>query len=188
MAAGNVSRILRNSGRLIVAPTDAFNGGTYPYSGTEVGLANEVRLTSTGTSKVIRNEGLGEPTDILDATNEWVFTCFLRGWDDDAVTQFFSGHRSAGSPTQHSVFAIPGSRSPGQGSADSINLVIAFVPDNLNDANGLIIYRGIPHWTIDAELAFDRKDEFGIPLIVRCLRNASNNVAKIGRMPDLSLT
>jgi hypothetical protein len=67
-------------------------------------------------------------------------------------------------------------------------VLLAFVPDNVQHANGVIIYRGIPLWDDAAELAWDRQEEFGIPLNVICLRNASNHILEIGPVEDFAVT
>jgi len=186
MAAGLAAQIIRGPGRLIVGPTDLT--AVYPYGGTEVGLVNQALLTPLGESFRIENEGLGEATDILQPNNRALFSCFMRGWDDDAVTKFLKGNRSAGSATQHSVYTSPGARTPGQSTIDYANIVLMLVPDNLIDTDALILYRGIPMWSDDAEVMFQKREEFGIPLQVDCLRNSSGNIYQIGRLQDLSLT
>ncbi len=188
MAAGAVSKLIRGPGKLIVGPTDAFDGNTFPYGGTQVGLANGCVLVPSGIGKRIDNEGLGAPTDLLHPPNFWVFSCFLRSWDDDAVAQFFAGNRSAGSVTQHHVFTVPGTRTPGQSAVDSINIVLAFVPDNLIAMDGVVIYRGVPSWSEGAEIAFQRGAEYGIPLDILCFENSNSTAIRTGRMPDLALT
>ncbi len=188
MVAGNVSHIVRGPGRIVINPSTAFATTAYPHGGTEIGLAKDVTMTPLGNSKGIWNEAFGEFTDILQATNHWEFECLLRGWDDDALTQLFPGNRAAGAVTQHGVFTFPGTRSPGESSVDGTDVFLAFVPDNLIHSDGLVLYRGIPQWTPDTELAFQRGRDFEIPLTVIGLRNTSGNIGRIGRMPDLGLT
>jgi len=189
MAAGNVSRIIHGPGKLVVGPSDLTTPGSdNAYGGTEVGLSNQCLLTPLGVPFRIENEGLGEATDVLEANNRFLVTCFLRGWDDDAITQFFSGQRSAGGTSQHGLFTAPGSRVPGKSSADSTNLTVLFVPEDLLHTDAFILYRAIPWWTDDAEMAFQRQEEFGIPLQLDCLRNGSGNILQVGRLADLSLT
>ena len=187
MAAGNVARIIRAPGRVIVGPTEAFDGGTYPYGGTEVGKTNAVVLQPLGSAFRVEYESLGEAGDILNPNNQYVFTCFLRGWDDDAVAQFFAGNVSTGSPTQHSVFTAPGALTPGA-SALGRAVVLVYVPDDIIHVPAIIVYRGVPDWDDGAELAWQRGSELGIPLALECMRNTSNNILRIGRLDDLSLT
>lgn len=188
MAAGTARGVIRAPGKLIVAPSQAFDGGAFPYGGTPVGLIRDARLTEFGLpGKEIFDEGSGEVVEVLEPARRWMFTCFLRGWDDDAVAQFFKGNRSQGDVSQHSVFNVPGTRLPGQSTADSLNLVLAFIPDNPIEVDGFMIYRGVPMWTPDAELAFQAGEEFALPLQVLCLRNSANHTVQIGRLPDLPL-
>ena len=83
MDAGNVSRIIRAPGRIIIGPTNL--AAADPYGGTEVGKSNLCTLQSHGTPFRVESEALGEATDILEANKRFVFACFIRGWDDDAV-------------------------------------------------------------------------------------------------------
>ena len=64
MASGNVSKVLRAPGRLVIKPTDL--SVEFPYGGIEVGKTKLVVLTSFNTSVRIEGEGLGnEASDIL---------------------------------------------------------------------------------------------------------------------------
>jgi len=188
MVAGAVATIIHGPGRLIVGPTEVFDGGTHPYGGTEIGLVNQAVVTPLGRPYRIENEGLGEASDVTQANNRYRFTCFVRGFDDDAVRLLFDGHYTAGDVTQHAVFSVPGLRDPGTTGVGGNDIVLAFVPDDLMHADGVVIYRGIPWWTEDAEVAFQKGAEFGIPLQVDCLRNSNDHTLKIGRLPDLPLT
>lgn len=186
MSAGQPEHIIRASGRVIVGPTDDFATGTFPYGGTQVGRVKQVRMRSLGTSKLIWDEGLGAVKDVGAPTNRWVISLLVRGWNPDAITQFYPGNREEGEITKHSVFRVPGTRIPGQSGGDSINIAVAFVPDNLLFANGFIAYRCIPDFDEAGELAFDRREEQVIHLTLECLLNGSGNILEVGRMPDLN--
>lgn len=187
MAAGNPTKIITGPGRIIVGPTDAFDGSTYPYGGTEVGRARAVALTALGTSFGVVSEGLGEFTDILEPNNHYVFSMFLRGWDDDAVAQFMAGGVVTGDVSQHAVFGEPGTQTPGQSSL-SRGIVLVYVPDDTLTVPALVLYNFIPDWEENAAIAFGHKDPLGIPIAGECLRNTSGNIFRIGRLPDLALT
>lgn len=186
MAASSAARIIRAPGRLVVTPTTAFASGTYPYGGTEIGMARMCQLTPLGTPYRVEAEGLGEVNDILEPNIRWVFTCFLRGWDDDAVLKFLAPGHSAGSDSQHAVYSVPGSLVPGK-SALSRGLKIAYIPDDPVHVPGLLLYRAVPDWIDGAEIAFQRGSELGIPLVFECVRDASNRTLAMGRITDLPL-
>ncbi len=193
MAAGNVARTIRAPGRLVVNPTEAFHGGTFPYGGTEVGRSNLCVVQPLGTMFRVEYESLGEAGDILEANNNYVFACFLRGWDDEAIELLFSGNYERGTITQHAVLHEPGrsddlaSSVPGASTLPRA-MVLAYVPDDIVHVPGVLIYRGIPGWTEGAELVFQRGSELGLPLTVECLRtDIDNNILRIGRMADLML-
>jgi hypothetical protein len=186
MAAGDIARVLRAPGTLVVNPTQEFDGNTSPYGGTEIGKANLCVLQPLGTSFRVESEALGEATDILEPNNQYVFSCFLRGWDDDAIEILRGDLYQEGDVTQHAFLEIP-LAVPGT-SAISRAVVMVYVPDDLIHVPGIVIYRGIPMWTDGAELAFQRGEELGLPLTVDCLRDHGGNMVRAGRLPDLLLS
>ena len=189
MAAGNVARVIRAPGRLVVTPTDLST--TYPYGGTEVGKVNQVAVLPLGAPFLVEAEGLGGVTDVLEPNARYVVSLFLRGWDDDALQLLTVGEYVAGGTTQHSGFNVPGLRTPGQSALESGNsreVTVLYVPDNLIDVPAVLIFLGIPGFTEGGELAFRRTDELGLPLSIECVRDSNGNILAIERFPDLSLT
>jgi hypothetical protein len=185
MAAGDVARVIRAPGRIVVNPTDAFATGTFPYGGAEIGKTNLCVLHPQGTAFRVRYESLGEIGDVLNASNTYLFSCFLRGWDDDAVRLMLAGGHETGMSSQHAVYAVP-REVPGT-SALGRAVIIAYVPDDPIHVPGVLIYRGVPDWSDGAQLAFQRGTELGIPLVVECLRNQAGSVLRVGRLVDLGL-
>lgn len=186
MAAGNATRVLRAPGRLVVDPSDL--SLDYPYGGTEVGKTRLVVLSSFGTSVPVTSEGLGgEASDILERTNAYIFTCFLRGWDDDAVEKFFATNFVQGAVSGHAVFREPGLRTAGASALDRA-VALLYVPDDAVNNPAALMYRGVSDWTDGADLAFQRKEELGIPLAVDLLRGPTGKILEVGRLVDLSLT
>jgi hypothetical protein len=93
MVVGKAHHTIRAPGKLVLTPTN-FASGTYPlYGGTQLGLVKEVRLTPLGEAHHIEDEGLGETIDILEGDNRWLFSCFLRGWDENVLTSLFTGNQ-----------------------------------------------------------------------------------------------
>ena len=185
MAAGNVARIIRAPGNIVVNPTNL--AAAYPYGGTEVGKTNQCALQPMGSSFRVEYEGFREAGDILEGDNRYTFGCFLRGWDDDAVQKLLAGGYEAGSVTQHSVFHEPGNQVPGE-SALTRSVILLYVPDDLIHVPAVLIYNGVPDWTEGADLAFQRGDELGIPITLDCLRDSNNNMLRVGRFADLALS
>lgn len=186
MAAGSVARVLRAPGRLVVGANKAFAENDYPYGGTEVGKVSQVAIQPIGVPFRVQYESLGEVGDVLEANKQYLFGCFLRGWDDDAVQRFLTGGYEIGDETQHAVFHEPGARVPGR-SAYGRAIVLTYVPDDQIRVPAVHIYSGIPIWTENAELAFQRAEELGIPISVECLRDSGGDILRIGRLPDLAL-
>jgi len=186
MASGSSAKVIRAPGRVVLDPTDVYDTGAFPYGGTEIGRTSACRLEPLGASYRVEYESLGEAGDILEPETRWLFTCFLRGWDDDALKLLFPKQYTAGDLTQHAVFAAPGTSTPGETALDrSVHLL--YVPDNVDDVPAVSIYKGIPDWDAGAEVALSRSEDFGIPLAVDCVRNTNGNILRVGRLVDLPL-
>ena len=190
MAAGAAARSIRAPGRLIVAPLGQefadFNGGTYPYRGREIGKVRSCVAMPQGSAYFVESEATGAVTDVLESGQRWVFACFLRGWDDDAIALFRPGGYTTGAITQHAVFSAP-DEVPGS-SALSRAVKLAFIPDDPVNVPGVIIYRAVPNWSDGAELALQRDEELGLPMTFECLRDSTGRILQIGRIHDLAVT
>lgn len=184
MAAGSISRVIRAPGRLVVGPTDL--AAAYPYGGTEVGKTKFVSVQPVRGLFRVESEGLGDATDILESSLRYVFAAFVRGWDDDAVAQFFSGAYSAGSTSGHATFMEPGS-TPGA-SALGRGIIILYVPDDIIHVPSVLVYRAVIDWSEAAEIPLQRGEEFGLPVAAECLRDANSRIIQIGMFADLTLT
>ena len=185
MASADVVRTIRAPGRIVVAPSDL--AAVYPHGGTEVGLTRACVLQPLGQSFAVAAEGLaGSPTDILEPPHEYVFSCFVRGWSDAAVSRFFRDRYAAGAVSGHARYSAP---SPPFGSSGlPYALTILFVPDDPIHVPAIVIYRGLPDWSENSEIAFQRVDELGLPLAVDCLRSDAGKILEVGMLADLSLT
>lgn len=184
MAAGTASRVIRGPGRLVVAPTDL--NIAYPFGGKEVGRTKLVVIQFLGQSYKLKQEGRGEITEVLEADKRFAFSCFLRGFDDDAVRQLWEDNYVLGAVTGHAVYQEPGAAMPGKTALDRARKLL-FVPDDLVNVPALIMYRAVPDWADSASVAFSKTEELGLPFSAECLRDASDRILKIGRLADLTL-
>ncbi len=186
MSTGSSARVIRAPGRLVVNPTQAFDGGTFPFNGTDVGRVNACALASDGSAIQVEAEDFGEVVDVLEGNQKWVFACFVRGWDSDAIRLFQPDGYSVGAVSQHAVFSAPGeSKTNSSALARAVSLV--FVPDDIVNVPALMIYRAVPDWTPGSEFAFQRKAELGLPITFQCVRDTSGRYLKMGRLVDLAL-
>lgn len=186
LTVGHVARIIRAPGRIVIGPVEPLRGGTFPYGGTEIGRANLCALQPLGEAYRVENEGLGEVGDILEAGNRWVFSCFLRGWDDRAVELLLQSGFERGAVTQHAVFSVPGTRAAGR-SALGRAVVLVYVPDDPIHVPGVLLYRAVPDVSAGADLAFQRGNELGLPLTFECVRDSQGRIVQVGRLADLEI-
>lgn len=184
MVAGRTSQIVRGSGRVVLNPTDL--EAAYPYGGVEVGLTREVALTPLGTGFRVMSEAFGEATDVLEASNEFVFACVVRGWDDDAVELLLSDGQAAGATTRRRTWSSPGIVTPGASALDRA-VSLLYVPDDSLHVPACLIYRGIPSWADSAELFWQRRAELALPIALDCLRDARDRILSVGMLADLEL-
>lgn len=177
-------RIIRAPGRVVVSPTNL--GWEYPYGGHELGRVKAAVLTGLGSTHRVYSEALGEATAVLEADNHWIFSCFIRGWDNNAVEHLLDTGYMPGQVTGHSMYNVPGNATPGDNAA-ARGKVILFVADDVVHAPSCILYNAIPDWADGFELAFQRTEEIGLPLAFDCLRNSNNLTLTVGRFADLTL-
>lgn len=184
MAAGSAQTVIRAPGRLIVAPT-ALNVPS-AYGGSEIGLTKACVLQPLGSPFRIVSEGLGDATDVLNRDLRFIFSCFLRGFDDSAFSLLFPDLFGIGAVTGHAVYSAPGASTPGT-SALGRGRTFIYIPDDTLNVPAVLIHRGIPDWAPGAEMAFQRQEELGVPLSIECLRSDSGKTVSVGRLADLSL-
>lgn len=158
----------------------------FPYGGKELGRVRAAVLAGLGTPHRVYSEALGEAAAVLEAINHWVFSCFVRGWDNNAIEYLLDHAYEAGTATGHSTFAVPGNSSPGDNAAER-GKVVLFVADDLVHAPSCILYNAIPDFVDGFEIAFQRTEELGLPLAFDCLRDSNNQTLRIGRFADLTL-
>jgi len=186
MAEGLSSRILRAPSRVIVGPTNL--GAVAPYGGKYVGHTKSVALVTTRNLTRIDDEGLGEASDILESRTQYVFSCVLRGFDDDAIELLFPGHHSTGAVSGRAVFQSPSSRLPGR-SALSRGVKILIVPDDVDNMPACLLHRVVCEAADQSQLEWSAQQEFGMTISGQCLRGASvSRILDVGRLADLSLS
>ena len=186
MAAGNVAKIIKTPGKLLLNPTTDFSATFFPFGGTQIGLSQGCAWQSFGEPFRVYAEGLGQFTDELEPEKVFGFACTIRYWDKDAVRLLRPEGYTEGATTQHALYSEPGTVTPGQSRTSHVKLV--YVPDDQANANGVILYNALPYWTPAAEVAFNRQTDQEMPLVFTAYANSSNNILRIGRIPDFSLT
>lgn len=175
-------KVIRAPGRLVVNPTDL--GVAYPFGGIEIGLTKSVVVQSLGSLFRVQNEGLGEATDVVEANNRWVVGLFVRGFDDDALTHLLADHADVGAVSGHTHLIVPNRAQPGTSALPRAKKFLYYPEDPIN-VPSLLVYRGIPDLADNAEIAFQRGQEFGFPMAIECLRGDSGRILEIGRLADL---
>lgn len=180
------TRVIRAPGTLISSPTDLSDAaGTGEYGGAIIGSTRGFTLSPLSAPFHVECEGLGDISDILEPSNRYTVKFFLRGWDKDAVASTMSRGYTAGSVTGNAVWKEVGATA-GQ-SATARALIWLYVPDDTHNHPALIIRYGVPDLDEGSEIAFQRREEFGLNVIIDCMRNASGQVLDLGHLADLTL-
>jgi len=180
------TRVIRNPGTVIVAPTSLTAGADGTYGGSIIGSVRAMALTPLGEPYRIMSEGLGEYTDVLEAPNHYAVVFFLRGWEKAGVQNLLDGGYAEGSTSRQAVWTVPGTKTPGQSASDRAKVWL-FVPDDTEAHPALIIRSGIADFSTGAEIAFQHQEELGLAVSIECLRDSSNKTLDLGLIDDLTL-
>jgi len=191
MATGNVARVIRAPGTIHLDP---LNVSGPAFGGVEAGKVQSIAFAQQGTEFEIENEGLGEITEVLEGENRFAVSFFARGFDDDAVEKLLASNYALGAVSGHAMMQQIktsgeihlGSNVPGASTMPR-SVRVLFVPDDTIHVQALLLYRCIPTFTEGAEILLQRKEELGLPITLRCLRDATGNTYQMGRLSDLSL-
>jgi hypothetical protein len=192
MATGNVARIIRAPGTVHLDP---LNVSGPAFGGVVAGHVNSIAFAMQGNEFEIENEALGEVTDVLEGDNRFAVSFFARGFDDDAIEKLVASNYVLGAVSGHAMmqqiktageFHL-GSNVPGS-ATNTRGIKLLFVPDDTIHVPALLLYNAIPTFTEGAELLLQRTEELGLPITLRCLRDANGNTFQMGRLVDLDLT
>lgn len=185
MAAKMSHKTMRCSGRLIHSPQDETNADG-DWGGTVLGSTMAFSIQSLGEQYEIEGEGIGRPTDILEADRRYACGCALRGWDDDAARYLMTdGNPAVGAVTGHRMWTAPGAVLPGT-SALGRAITLLFAPDDYNNIPGVIVYHAIPQISPGVEIEFGKGVETIIPFAARAFQNASGNALTIAFIRDMT--
>lgn len=186
MASASVAHTIRAPGRIVIGPAQSLLDGAYPFGGAEIGRSSVCRATPLGQTFAVNCEALGEPTDILETVNRYVFACFLHGFDADAVSRLVHGTTTTGTYTRHPMLTLPGDRVAGMSLLDRA-VTLLYVPDDTVRVPALIAYRAVPRWDDGAEVMLQRGQELGFALAFDCLRNDDGVSLRMGHLEDLPI-
>lgn len=179
-------RIMRCSGRLIFSPQDETNADG-KWGGTVLGSTEAFSIQSLGEQYEIEGEGIGRPTDILEADRRYACGCALRSWDDDMVTQLMTdGDVTTGAVTGRKMWTGPGtSITPGE-SALGRAVVLLWAPDDYNHLPGVLVYNAIPQVSPGFEIQFGKAVETIIPFAARAFSSSSGQAVQIAMVRDMT--
>lgn len=186
MVTREEAKLVRAPARIVIGITQEPANGVYPFGGKEIGKVKQVRFASSSTPLTVIHEGSGEIGEMLEAPNRYIFACYLRGHDNDALKALFGVRASVGSQTGHQVVLFPSLVSPGK-SAIGRGVKVLVVPDDPVNVDALLIYQAVPDLQEGAEMSFSRNEELGFPMRFECIRDTFGRVAAIGRLQDLKL-
>lgn len=185
MTAASTHRIMRASGRLIHSPQDETNADGN-WGGTVLGATQAFSVMSLGEQYEIEGEGIGRPTDILEADRRYACGCALRGWDDDAALHLMTdGSVATGAVTGHKIWTGPGTVEPGE-SALGRAVALLYAPDDYHNLPGVLVYHAIPQLQPGVEMLFGKAVETIIPFAARAFQDSGGNAVSIGFLRDMT--
>ena len=181
------ARVIRAPGTVVHTPTDLTDAaGTGEYGGTLIGRTRAVVVQPLAAPYQVQSEGLGEASDVLTAANDYIVSLFLRGWDRNAVSVLLPGGYTQGSTTHQALWQAPGTETPGE-SALSRAKIWLFVPEDTVHVPCVLVRSGVPDFADGAEIALQRDEEFGLAMVLKCMRDSGGRMLDIGHLEDLTL-
>jgi hypothetical protein len=188
MATANIEDVLRVPCRLCAAPTDF--SAAFPHGGTALGLASRVDFKPRALySPITAEEWGGMRIDAIYCGEQAELSCFLRGWDADALQKCFPNTSLGSYSGRYYIRCDPGvsgQNRPGYlMSSKAIVLVVS--PVAANYAPGIVLHQAIPLWAEAAELAFRSTSELGLAVTFLCLPDSSGRLYREGWLRDISL-
>ena len=194
MGALDVRTIRRVPGRLAYGCTDLT--AAWPHGGTGLGAVRGIMLRRYSASFPVTIEAYGGiPVEYLEAGEAWGIAARVRTDDDDAISTLFP-NTAVGTTTQHRVVSAPGTVKAGAW-ASAREVVLVFTPEGATHAQSatapdveapfVILYRALPMLAEQAEIAFHRTDDLGIPALFMGIPHSTKGTLKWGRRRDLTL-
>ena len=185
MTAPLTHKTMRASGRLIFSPQDITNADG-KWGGTVLGSTMAFSIQSLGEQYEVEGEGIGRPTDILEADRRYACGCALRGWDDDAARHLMTdGDTVVGAVTGHRIWTGPGVVVPGS-SALSRAIALLYAPDDYNNIPGVLVYHAIPQIAPGVEIEWGKGVETIIPFAARAFQDSNGNAVTIAFVRDMT--
>jgi hypothetical protein len=161
--------------------------GVYPWGGTALAMAKNVVAKVGRRTTRIREESLGPmPFTGIDLGEAMVLTGSFRTFDDDVVNTIFAS-LGTGSYTGGKIIAYPaGNNYRTGGLISDLGVKLLLTPDDTNTGRFLYLYNAVPLTSEDADLVFQRNEEWVIPFKFIALPDASNRTYAYGLREDLS--
>lgn len=185
MSAPKVELIRHIPGRLIKDPTTRDSAS--PYGGTYLGMTRNIIVLIGYESHAIPDEATGgRPIDYTQGREYAYLTCFLRGFDDDAIRTFFP-NTSTGPVSGAAVIdgSVNGADRAGPlQSARAFKLL--FEPTSPLHHEAVLFYNAIPRAIETGELALALNSEIGISVAVEGAPNVSGKTKKICKIEDMA--
>jgi hypothetical protein len=184
MSQGNPTKVIHAPGKLILNPTD--NTNTTDAGGTELGLVADAIFRPNLLRRDLTAEEYGsEVFEIIEAGEQAILSCLLRGWDADAVATVFK-ETSTGTNSGDTGVEYPGSLRAGTLGTDRA-VKILYLPDASDEIPAIYLYNAIPLVQEAAELALAMNTEQVIAVFFQAIRDSSNRVYTIQKLEDITL-
>jgi hypothetical protein len=189
MATADVRTVLRIPSKLCANPTDLT--GTFPYGGTALGLTARAAFRPKALySPITAEEHGGLVVDGLYCGEQAMLTCFLRGWDSDAIATCFPNTSIGGVTGRRYIRYEPGVSGQNRAGYRLSNLAIKLFlsPEAGQYAPGVLIYSAVPQWDEGAEIALRDTQEATLPIVFLCLPSTAGRCYEFVWPKDANIT
>ena len=185
MASPKARSMIKVYGKLVKDPTDLT--AAYPYGGTELGLVGQILFRPQNQSQVLTAEEWGEqPWEVVDGGTAVWMACDLRGIDGDAYGAAFLDTATA-TPSGEKTIRFRANNGRAGTLRSTQSMILLFVPDAPLRHRAIILRDAIPVVVEDAEISLSKDDEWSLRIAFHGRPDASNRIAEIAFLGDLSL-
>ena len=176
MATASLNNFLFAPARVAINPT-AISTGSFPFGGTEIGTCIDIQAMPQRKVIKLRHEytGPNETYDGLDMGEDWKIIIKVRGFDGDAINTCFAAPVTGTTSNTKGIW-YPGSTPwyPKLLSSSAVALLLA--PEDTTNHHCTLLYKALPMTEETKALAYQRTEEFVLPLVFWAMRDSTNRI------------
>lgn len=187
MASNDTGSLVFAGASISINPTDLLNGSAPAWGGTALSLAKNVVVKISRKVKFIREEPFGPmPFTGIDLGESVAVVGGFRTYDPDVVQKVFASTGTGASTGARQIVYPNGNTYRTGGLISDLGIKLLITPDDVDNQRFFYLYNAVPLLEEDAQLPFQRDEEWVIPFRFIGLPDASNRTYAYGFREDLN--